>query len=62
VLLLEELSTCLTREEQVFLDLRYFQGLKIREIAEALDTTEARTSHIGRSAIRKIERAVLDER
>lgn len=60
VLLLEELSVHLTPEEQRFLHLRYFLGMRIREIATALGTTEARVSHVGRSAIRKLERALLD--
>lgn len=58
-LLLEDLSAYLTREEQLFIHLRYFVGLPMREIAQELGTTQGRISHLGRAAIRKIERVLL---
>ncbi len=61
ILLLEDLSVYLNHEEQLFVHLRYFVGLPMREIAEALTTTEARVSHIGRAAIRKLERILVED-
>jgi RNA polymerase sigma factor (sigma-70 family) len=62
VMMIEELATALlTPEEQAIIHLRYFQGRTTAEIAEMLDTTPGRVSHVGRAANRKIQRALLDD-
>lgn len=54
-MMIEQLAAHLSREEQLFVHLRYFQGKRLREIAEELGMTEARLSHVGRGTIKKLE-------
>lgn len=54
--LLEQLSGRLSEQEQVFVHLRWFQGLTIREIAAQMDLSEGRTWHLGQDAITKLRR------
>lgn len=59
VLLLEELSVDLSSEERLFLHLRYFVGMKMREIAETMGISRGRLSHLGRGAQKKVERSII---
>lgn len=54
--MLEQLSNTLNEEEQLFVHLRWFQGLPIREIATHMGLTEGRTWHFGQGVLTKLRR------
>lgn len=54
-ILLEQLSSSLSAEEQIFVHLRWFQGLTIREVAAHLNVSESVAWHLGRGVITKLE-------
>ena len=58
--LLPQLLARLSEKEQMALKLRFFEGLKITEIAEVLDVTKGRVSQLIYTAFTKLKKAYLN--